>query len=63
MYVMMMIRLDLRFALSILFRYCFNSNSIHVKAATQLLHYVKETLHHNIHYENKKDLMNYIDAN
>ena len=62
MYVIIMTRSDLKFALSIIFRYYFNSNSTHVKAATQLLRYVKKTLHHNIYYENKEDLMNYIDA-
>ena len=61
-YAMTMIRFDLKFALSVLFRYCFNSNSIYVKIIIRLLHYVKKTLHHNIYYEDKKDLMNYIDA-
>ena len=63
MYAMTMTRFDLKFALSILSRYYFNSNSIHVKAATRFLRYVKETLHFNIHYEDKKNLMNYIDVN
>ena len=54
---------NLKFAFSILFRYCFNSNSTHVKVTTQLLRYVKKTLHHDIYYENKKSLINYIDAN
>ena len=62
MYAITMTRLDLKFALSVLFQYYFNLNSIYVKTATRLLRYVKETLHHNIHYENKKNLMNYIDA-
>ena len=53
---------DLKFVLSVFFRYCFNSNSIYVKTATRLLHYVKKTLHFNIHYKNKKNLMSYIDA-
>ena len=53
---------NLKFALWILSRYCFNSDSIHVKAATKLLYYIKKTLHHNIYYKNKKDSMNYIDA-
>ena len=62
-YAMTMIHLNLKFALSVFFQYYFNSNSIHVKAATRFLHYVKRTLHHNIHYENKESLMNYINAN
>ena len=62
MYAMIMTRLNLKFAFSILFQYCFNLNSIHVKTATRFLRYVKETLHFNIHYKNKKNLMNYIDA-
>ena len=62
MYAMTITRLDLKLALSIFFWYYFNSNSIHVKAATQLLRYVKKTLHHDIHYKNKKNLMNYTDV-
>ena len=63
MYAMTMTRSDLKFTLLILFQYCFNSNSTHVKATTQLLCYVKKTLHHDIHYKNKKNLMNYTDVN
>ena len=63
MYVMTIIRFNLKFALLIFSRYCFNLNSIHVKAITQLLRYVKRILHFNIHYEGKENLMNYIDAN
>ena len=62
MYVMTMTRFDLKFVLSVLFRYYFNSNSTHVKAATKLLRYVKKTLHFNIHYEDKENLMSYTDA-
>ena len=63
MYAITMICSDLKFTLSIFFRYYFNSNLIHVKITTQLLCYVKKTLHFNIYYENKENLINYIDAN
>ena len=62
-YAMTMIYFNLKFAFSVLLQYCFNLNSIYVKATTQLLRYVKKTLHFNIYYENKKNLMNYINAN
>ena len=62
MYAMTMTRLNLKFAFSILSRYCFNLNSTYIKAATRLLHYIKKTLHLNIHYKDKENLMNYIDA-
>ena len=62
-YAMTIIRFNLKFALSIFSRYYFNLNSIHVKIATRFLRYVKKILYHNIHYEDKKNLMNYIDAN
>ena len=63
MYAITIIRFDLKFALSILFRYCFNSNSIYVKTVIKLLRYVKRILHYNIHYEDKTNLINYIDVN
>ena len=59
---MTMTRFDLKYAFSILFQYYLNLNSIYVKATIQLLRYVKEILHLNIHYKNKENLMNYIDA-
>ncbi len=62
MYVMTMIRSDLKFALSMLSRYCFNSNSTHIYAITRVLKYVKETLHYDIHYEENKSLIDYINA-
>ena len=63
MYTITITRSDLKFAFSVLFRYCFNSNSTHMKTATQLLRYVKKTLYYNIYYESKEDLINYIDVN
>ena len=62
MYTITMTRLDLEFALLVFFRYYFNSNSIHVKVTIRLLYYVKKTLHLNIYYEGKENLINYIDA-
>ncbi len=63
MYVITMIRLDLGFALSMLSRYCFNSNSTHIYAITRVLRYVKGTLHYDIHYEGNESLINYMNAN
>ena len=62
MYAMIIIRLNLIYSLSILSRYCFNSNSTHVKIIIYVLKYIKETLNYDIHYEDKKNLMKYIDA-
>ena len=60
-YVMIMTRLDLIYSLSVLSRYCFNSNSTHIKAAIRVLKYIKKTLNYDIHYEDKEDLIKYID--
>ena len=62
MYVMIMTRSDLIYSFSVLSRYCFNSNSTHIKAAIRVLRYIKRTLNYDIHYEDKKDLIEYIDA-
>ena len=62
MYVIIMTRSDLIYSLSVLSRYCFNSNSTHIKAAIRVLKYIKKTLNYDIHYENKEDLIKYIDA-
>ena len=62
-YAMIIIRFDLKFAFSILSRYCFNLNSIYMKVTIRFLRYIKEILHYNIRYENKKNLINYINAN
>jgi len=56
-------RSNLRFAFSILLRYCSNSNFTHIYATTCILKYVKETLYYNIYYEENKSLINYIDIN
>ncbi len=63
MYVITIIQLDLRFALLMLFYYCFNLNSIYIYIITRILRYVKETLHYNIYYNRNKSLINYINAN
>ena len=62
MYVIIMTRSDLIYSLSVLSRYCFNSNSTHIKAVIRVLKYIKRTLNYDIHYENKKDLIEYIDV-
>ena len=62
MYAMIMTRSDLIYFFSVFSRYCFNSNSTHVKIIIRVLKYIKKTLDYNIHYENKKNLIEYIDA-
>ena len=63
MYAMTMTRLDLRYALFVLSRYCANSNVTYIKTTTRVLRYVKETLSYEIHYEETTRFVNYIDAN
>ena len=53
----------MRFALLVLSRYCFNSNSTHIYVVTRVLRYVKETLHYNIHYEENESLISYTNIN
>ena len=62
MYAMIMTRSDLIYSLSVLSRYCFNSNSTHIKAAIRVLKYIKKTLNYDIYYENKENLIKYINA-
>ena len=62
MYAMTMTRPGLKFALSVLSRYCSNPDSTNVKAATRLLRYVKGTLRYSIHNEEKGGLIEYTDA-
>ena len=62
MYTMIMTRSDLIYLLSVLSRYYFNSNSTHIKVIIRVLKYIKKTLNYNIHYEDKENLIKYIDA-
>ena len=62
MYAMIMTRSSLIYSLSVLLRYCFNLNSTHVKAIIRVLKYIKETLDYDIHYENKENLIKYINV-
>lgn len=48
--------------LSMFFYYCLNSNLTHIKTTIRILHYIKETLHYNVHYNEKNNLINYIDV-
>ena len=57
-----MTRSDLIYSLSVLSRYCFNLNSTHIKAVICVLKYIKRILNYDIHYEDKEDLIEYIDA-
>ena len=59
---MIMTRSDLIYSLSVLSRYCFNSNLTHIKAIICVLRYIKRTLNYDVHYENKENLIKYIDA-
>jgi len=63
MYIIIITRSNLRFALSILSRYCSNSNSTHIKIITRVLRYVKETLYYDIYYEKNESLINYTNVN
>ena len=58
---MIMTRSDLIYSFSILSRYCFNSNLTHVKTIIRVFKYIKKTLDYDIHYEDKKNLIKYID--
>jgi len=62
MYVITITRLDLRFVLSMLLRYCSNSNSTHIYATTRILRYVKEILYYDIYYKENKNLIDYINV-
>ena len=53
---------DLIYLLSVLSRYCFNSNSTYIKAVIRVLKYIKKTLNYDIYYEDKEDLIEYIDV-
>ena len=63
MYAMIMIQSNLIYSFSVLSCYCFNLNSTHVKTIIRVLKYIKKTLDYDIHYENKEDLIKYIDVN
>ena len=63
MYAMTMIRLDLKYTLFVLSRYCANSDVTHIKTTTRVLRYVKRTLLYEIHYEETTRFVSYIDAN
>ena len=62
MYAMIMTRSNLIYSFSVLSRYCFNSNSMYVKAIIRVFKYIKKTLDYNIYYKDKEDLIKYIDA-
>ena len=62
MYAMIMTRSNLIYSFSILSRYCFNSNSMHIKAVIRVFKYIKKTFNYDIHYENKENLIKYIDV-
>ena len=62
MYAIIMTQSNLIYSFLILLRYCFNPNLTHVKTIIYVLKYIKKTFNYNIHYENKKNLIKYIDV-
>ena len=62
MYAMIMTRSNLIYFFSVLSRYYFNLNLTHVKTIIRILKYIKETFDYDIHYENKENLIKYIDV-
>ena len=62
MYVMIMTRSNLIYLLLVLSRYYFNLNLTFIKAVICVLKYIKKTLNYDIYYEDKKDLIEYIDV-
>ena len=57
-----MTRSDLIYSLLVLSRYYFNLNLTHIKAAICVLKYIKKILNYDIYYEDKEDLIKYIDV-
>ena len=53
---------DLIYLLLILSYYCFNLNLTQIKTVICVLKYNKKTLNYDIYYEDKKDLIKYIDV-
>ena len=62
MYAMIMTWSNLIYFFLILSRYCFNPNLTHVKIIIRVFKYIKRTLDYDIHYENKENLIKYIDV-
>ena len=63
MYAMTMTRPDLRYALSMVSRYCANPVSTHVAAVVRILRYVRGILHYGLTYTNgQPGFVGYTDA-
>jgi len=62
-YIITITQSNLKFALLMLFYYCFNSNSIYIYTIICILKYVKETLYYNIYYNKNKSLIDYTNIN
>ncbi len=63
MYAMTMTCLDLGYALSMVSRYCANSDSTHVSAVGKVLRYVRGTLHYGLAYtKSQLGFVGYTDA-
>ena len=65
MYVCIMIKSNITFVLSLLFKYYKNSNFTHIKAVNKMMQYIKKTIDYNIHYELNIELalFDYTDFN
>ena len=64
LYATSMTRSDLSYALSIISRYCSNSNFTHVATLLRIFRYVQDTLNHDIEYEFEQNFFHdYSDAN
>ena len=61
-YAMITTRLNLIYSLWILLHYCINLNLTHVKAVIRVFKYIKKILNYDVYYENKKNLIKYIDV-
>ena len=62
MYAIIMTQSNLIYSLSILSRYYFNSNLMYVKTIIYVLKYIKKMFNYDIYYENKENLIKYIDV-
>lgn len=62
MYTIIITWSNLKYALLMLSRYCFNSNLTHIKIVTRVLRYVKSTLYYDIYYKSKESLIAYTNV-
>ena len=63
MYLIIQIRSNIYYVVTILSRYNYNSNIKHIVAIKRVLRYLKETLDYRIIYKTINNLEEYINAN